>query len=173
MIGPFDAPIPGESLTKTPKNAPYENPPEVSDPAEAIEVHLNNLSNPDAMEAVLELLESGYFDITEVVGGLMRVAVAHGIHSIDMSLLISPVVHEFIKQTADVVGIEYKEGYEGMEPSEKELRQRAGILAREKLRSMDVEPPKIEEEEIDMVPEEEIEETEAETTRGLMSREAS
>lgn len=171
MIGPFEAPIPGESLTKTPKNAIYENPPEINDPAEAIERHLDNLSNPDTMEAVMELLESDAFSIQDVVSGLTRVAVAHGLHSIDISLLIGPVLHEFIKQTADVVGVEYREGYEGMKTSEKEMRQRAALLAKRQLEKMDVETPVVDEEEIDEVSEDQVEEVEEKTTRGLMSKE--
>lgn len=171
MIGPFDAPIPGQSLTKTPKNAPYETPPQITDPAEAIEKHLDNLSNPDAMEAAMELLESGDFTIKEIVNGLMRVAVASGIHSIDMSLLISPVVHEFIKQTADAVGVEYKEGFETMKPSEEEMNKRASVLARKQLSKMNVKIPEVSEEDIDEISEEDVEQVEAQTTKGLMSRE--
>ncbi len=33
----YDRPIPGQSLTTEPKNAPYENPPEIVDVDEAIE----------------------------------------------------------------------------------------------------------------------------------------
>ncbi len=55
----FDRPIPGQSLTTTPKSAPYERPPEISDPRQALEAHLDNLMKEDAMEDALFFLEAG------------------------------------------------------------------------------------------------------------------
>lgn len=171
MIGPFDAPIPGESLTKEPKNAIYENPPKINDPAEAIELHLDNLSNPTAMEGVLELLESDRMTIADIVQGLTRVAVAHGYHSIDMSLIIGPVIHEFIKQTADVVGVSYKEGFEHLSPSEKDRMKVAGVKAKRTLSKEDAPKTSVTMDDIDPVAETEVEEVQEKTTKGLMSRE--
>ena len=34
---PFDAPVPGQSLTDTPGNYPWEHPPQFTDPEEASE----------------------------------------------------------------------------------------------------------------------------------------
>ena len=38
--------------------------------------------------------------------------VSDGIHTVDVSLLIAPVLHEFIKGHADRAGIDYNEGFE-------------------------------------------------------------
>ena len=38
-----DRPIPGQSLTTVPKSFPYERPPELTDPTEALDLHLDNL----------------------------------------------------------------------------------------------------------------------------------
>jgi hypothetical protein len=46
-----------------------------------------------------------------------------GIHSIDVSLIIAPVIHEYIKGFADADGLEYKEGFE-TEEEEKALSYR-------------------------------------------------
>ena len=43
----FDAPIPGQSLTSEPKNAPFERPPEIVNPEEALMVHLKRLNDVD------------------------------------------------------------------------------------------------------------------------------
>ncbi len=96
----FDAPIPGQSLTDTPKNAPYERPPEIVDPIEAIDTHIAKLNEDGAMEDVLYFLEMGV-DLKTMVQGILRSAVVSGIHSIDVSLIIAPVVHEYIKGFAD------------------------------------------------------------------------
>ena len=107
----FDRPIPGQSLTTTPKGAPYERPPELSDPVDALEAHLDNLMKDGAMEDVLFFLEEGV-DLVTLVEGILRSAVMEGIHSIDISLVIAPALHEFIKGAALRAGVEFDEGFE-------------------------------------------------------------
>ncbi len=106
----FDRPIPGQSLTTPPKAAPYERPPDVTDPREALELHLDNLMKDGAMDDVLFFLEEG-LDIVTLVEGIARSAVMEGIHSIDISLIIAPVLHEFIKGAALRAGIDFEEGF--------------------------------------------------------------
>ena len=107
----FDRPIPGQSLTTPPKAAPYERPPDVTDPREALELHLDNLMKDGAMDDVLFFLEEG-LDLVTLVEGIARSAVMEGIHSIDISLIIAPVIHEFIKSAALRAGIDFEEGFE-------------------------------------------------------------
>jgi hypothetical protein len=110
----FDRPIPGQSLTTTPKNAPYERPPEVVDPEQALQIHLDRLTDPDRMEDALYFLEIGV-DLVTLVEGILRSAVMGGIHTVDVSLIIAPVIHEYIKSTADALGVEYEEGFDNKE----------------------------------------------------------
>ena len=91
----LDRPIPGQSLTTTPKGAPYERPPELTDPIDALEAHLDNLMKDGAMEDVLFFLEEGV-DLVTLTEGVLRSAVMEGIHSVDVSLIIAPALHEFI-----------------------------------------------------------------------------
>jgi hypothetical protein len=107
----FNAPIPGESLTREPKNAPYERPPELADPEDALIYHIDMLTDETRIGGVVLALENG-FTIRTLTEGLLRKAVYDGIHNIDVSLIIGPAVHEYIKTTADMVGIEYKDGFE-------------------------------------------------------------
>jgi len=127
----FERPIPGQSLTTEPKNAPYERPPEVVDPVEALNVHIENLLKPGAMEDVLYFLEFGV-DLVTLVQGILRGAVMEGIHSIDVSLIIAPVIHEYIKGFADADGLDYKEGWE-TEEEEKALSYRRDAARAKKL----------------------------------------
>jgi len=121
----FERPIPGQSLTTEPKNAPYERPPEIVDPIEAIDVHIDNLLKPGAMEDVLYFLEFGV-DLVTMVQGILRAAVLEGIHSIDVSLIIAPVIHEYIKGFADAADLDYDEGFEN-EQQKKALSYRRDV----------------------------------------------
>jgi len=107
----LDRPIPGQSLTTTPKGAPYERPPELSDPIDALEAHLDNLMKDGAMEDVLFFLEEGV-DLVTLTEGVLRSAVMEGIHSVDISLIIAPALHEFIKGAALRADVEFDEGFE-------------------------------------------------------------
>ena len=136
----IDGPIPGESLTKEPKGYNWERPPEIVDPEEAILMHITRLQDEDRMNTVLDALEFGMVDLYTLTKGIMRSAVANGIHSIDVGLIAAPVVHEFIKQTADAVGVEYDDGINQEKQKEKDQYNRAMLMAKKKLDSMDLTP---------------------------------
>lgn len=119
----FEAPIPGQSLTGSPGKYAWERPPEVTDPEEALMMHLDRLSTRDKIEDVLDMLELGV-DVRTLTEGILRSAVAEGVHTIDISMLIAPVVHEFIKDTAERSGIDFEEGLEDKE----EKKRRAPVI---------------------------------------------
>jgi hypothetical protein len=105
----FDRVQPGFSLTQEPKGTPFENPPDITDPEEAAMYHLDKMNNADAFEDISYFLEKG-IDIPTLVQGILRNAVFQGIHSIDVSLIVAPTLHEFIKDIGDLTGVDYDEG---------------------------------------------------------------
>ena len=110
----FERPIPGQSLTAESRSQAFERPSEITDPIEAIDMHIDNLSKEGAIEDVLYFLEFGV-DLVTLVQGILRSAVMEGIHSIDVSLIIAPVLHEHIKGFAEAANIDYDEGFENEE----------------------------------------------------------
>ena len=99
--------LPGQSLTAEPKNAPYENPPEMTNPDDAVMWHLERLTEEDRMEALFDILELG-MDVVTITEGLLRGAVMEGRHSVDVSMIIAPIIHEFVVSSAKQAGIEYE-----------------------------------------------------------------
>ena len=124
----FNRPVPGQSLTSTPKGAPYERPPEINDPVKALDYHLDILDNPKAVEQAMFMLEMG-IDLSTLVEGITRNAVIEGIHSIDISLIIAPVIHEYLKGYADSLDVNYDEGFEDKEENERISYARNEALA--------------------------------------------
>lgn len=162
----FNAPIPGQSLTNTPKNYPWERPPEINDPEEAIEMHITRLSDPEVLEAALNLIEIEDLDIQTVVKGIMRAAISKGIHSIDVALLVAPVVHEFIKQSAKAMGIEAEDGFVDKTAKAKQEQATLAARARKEMRKLGAKPKEVVKEIV-----EEVEVPEKEAPRnGLMAR---
>lgn len=119
----FNAPIPGESLTKAPKQYPWERPPEMVDPEEVLQTYVRKLNEPDRMEGLMDALEVG-FPLKDLVEGLLRTGVANGIHTVDVSLIVAPVIHDYIKSFADELGVEYDEGFEDKEQVKKDRKAR-------------------------------------------------
>ena len=98
----FSAPIPGQSLTSEPKNSPWENPPQMTTPEEAVMWHIERLGKPKKVKSVVGLLS---LDLDVVT-----MTVAEGRHSVDVSLIIAPIIHEYIKGIGDAAKIDYNEG---------------------------------------------------------------
>ena len=166
----FQAPIPGQSLTAEPKNRPYETPPEIADPEEALRMHLTRLNDVEKLDTAMTLLQRGV-DVRTLTEGVLRSAVSEGIHSIDVSLIIAPTIHDFITDVADEVGIDYKTGFE---PDEQEEDKQELSLVRSMLRKSEGDSPRPRMEEEPM--EEPEQETELdlgepkEAPKGLMAR---
>jgi len=174
-VNMFERPIPGQSLTSEPKNRPYETPPEISDPEEALMLHLKRLDDVERMDSIMILLQKGV-DVATLTEGLLRSAVMEGIHSIDVSLTIAPTVHKFISDTAKALEIDFKTGFE---PDEQEEDRKEKTLVTKMLKdigyiegeapSSDVEPeaaPMEEDQQMEM----DLGEAEQAPSKGLMSR---
>lgn len=162
----FAAPIPGQSLTTPPKNYAWERPPEVTDPEEAMQMHITRLSEPEILEAVLDAFEVGEVDVASMTKGIIRAAVAQGLHTIDVGMLVAPVVHEFIKQAATAAGIEVEDGFEDKAGKEAQKQAVLEARARKQLKAIQARVPQ---EEVEIPAEPMVEE--APVKRGLMVRE--
>lgn len=109
MIHELSRPIPGQSLTSTPREAPWERPPEIVDPVKAAMWHLNRLVEEDRAEAALDALELG-LTIVDLTKGILRNAVSEGVHSLDVSLIVAPLIHEHLLGLAKASSIDFDEG---------------------------------------------------------------
>lgn len=139
----FSAPIPGQSLTTPPKNFAWERPPEVTDPEEALKMHLTRLSQPDMIQSIMHLIDLQGLDIQTITTGIVRGAVSKGIHSIDVGMMVSPVLHEFIKETANYMGIEADDGFVDKKAKAKEREGIIAAKARKMLAKMDIKPAEV------------------------------
>jgi hypothetical protein len=134
MSGPLDAPIPGQSLTIEPGNAPWEQPPLYPKVEQALAWHLKNLSNPDRMDEMMFLLDQG-LPISTLVESLTSYAQMKGYHNVDVSQIIMPVLHEYIKTMADAADIKAKED-DGPTPEERDkmkLKSRLNVVLNKEL----------------------------------------
>jgi hypothetical protein len=83
----FDAPVPGQSLTDTPKQWQWESPAEISDPVEAYESILESIKRPVATETIQKLLYVGV-SVETIVNGLSLKGFSEGKFSPDVAEMI-------------------------------------------------------------------------------------
>lgn len=120
----LSAPIPGQSLTDTPKNYAWENPPQMADYEEVTKYYIGRLANQDVMDDLSVLFEGG-MPITPLVESITTMGVMEGLHTVDVSLIVAPVLHAFIKAAMLEYGIDAKdETYDPeKDPTEREKRR--------------------------------------------------
>jgi len=181
MIEPtFDAPIPGQSLTSEPKLYPWESPPQIDKAEDAFDFYVNTLKKPETMDDIFIALREG-FPLNILVKSLLSVGVMEGIHSIDVSLIIAPSIHDYIHGAAIAEGIKVKERPFTKDEQMEEKEKR--VLASTIERSLEKSPEKdrgreileealsfVQGEGMDEMPMEEEAEPPQEEPRGLMAR---
>lgn len=131
----FNAPIPGQSLTTPPKQYAWERPPEMDDPEEVIQFYIRKMNNPDTMEGIIDALELD-MTVKDLTEGMLRMGVANGLHSIDVSLLAAPVIHDFIVSFAKDLGVEYDEGWEDKKQVEKDRKAKTYIKTKKRMEKL-------------------------------------
>jgi len=122
----FEGPVPGQSLTDEPKNAPWENPAMYADPLDALEFYMKKLGDVEAQEELIDTLDIGV-PISIVADSMLSTGVMNGIHSVDTKLILKPYIALQVKAIADVVGVDYKEtmlDYKDKDEAAQEKRMR-------------------------------------------------
>ena len=119
----MNRPIPGQSLTDEPKNYAWERPPEITDPNEAVKYHLDRVADPEVIDNVFYALDMG-MPVKTLTDSMMTGAVAKGMHSIDVGLIVEPLVRRAVMKIADNAGVDYKESFDEQEASIEERAAR-------------------------------------------------
>jgi hypothetical protein len=100
----FDAPIPGQSLTDTPGNAPWEHPPQITDPEEVLQSLYDKITNGEFTEQLIAMLDAGVpvEAVTRVIifGGFMQ-----GKYTPDVGFLIAEPIMKLIAAVGIRAGV--------------------------------------------------------------------
>tara|TARA_R100001510_G_C7655196_1_gene214200 strand:- start:647 stop:1240 length:594 start_codon:yes stop_codon:yes gene_type:complete len=119
----FNAPIPGESLTKELGGYAWENPPKFDLLEDALDDYLLEMQKKEVKDDIFLLLDIGVpLDI--VVETLTLNGVMKGRHNIDVQILLMPLLTEYIKALADVLNLEYIESTEQLEETPQAMKEK-------------------------------------------------
>jgi len=105
----FDAPIPGMSLTHELGARPWQTPAQFSTVDEAIEYYMASMTSEEFMEQLIDVLEMGV-PVTSIANSMQLSNVMEGKHTVDVGMLVVPLLMELIMMLGDSAGIEYETG---------------------------------------------------------------
>tara|TARA_R100001440_G_scaffold2834_1_gene7690 strand:+ start:599 stop:1108 length:510 start_codon:yes stop_codon:yes gene_type:complete len=159
----IDAPIPGMGLTAPLGGRPWQQPPQFATVENALEeYYLPKITDKAFIPELLTIVELG-IPLTTIANSFQLAAVMEGKHSVDVGILLIPVLVELMMTLAEANDVEYVSGMS----REKETRlsnaqialaKKQGLLGEEE----EIEAPAVDTEEV-------MPETE-EQGMGLMSR---
>jgi len=108
MVDFIQGPIPGQSLTDTPRNAPWERPAEMDTVEDTVKYYVNKLADPDVMDDMAVAFELGA-DLKTMSETIVTMGSMKGLHTVEVGMLAGPVVASFIKSAMDSMGIDTPE----------------------------------------------------------------
>jgi len=155
----LDAPIPGQALTHELGARPWQSPPQYSTVDEAVDYYTSRLSTPEATSQIIDILKMG-IPVTSLANTIQMGSIMDGKHSIDVGMLVLPLIVEVIMFIAEQEGIDYDDGLTDV----KDNKTNEAILENIRTQMKEKAGEPVEEEPV-------VEETPEEPT-GLMARRA-
>jgi hypothetical protein len=105
----FDAPIPGMSLTHELGARPWQSPPQYSTVDDTIDYYLERMSTDEFESQLIDVLRMDV-PVTVISDTIIQSSVMEGVHTIDVGVLVAPILVEFIMLIGDSEGVEYITG---------------------------------------------------------------
>jgi len=105
----FDAPIPGQSLTMELGSRPWQSPPQFTTVDDTIDYYMERMSSEDFMLQLADVLKMGT-PVTTLANTIQLASVMEGVHTVDVGMLVLPMLMEMIMMVGDSAGIKYDSG---------------------------------------------------------------
>lgn len=107
----FEAPIPGQSLTTELGSRPWEQPPQYADINDVTDYYLENLFSSEGIDMVVSTAEMGDSAI-DLAERLTMAGTQNGLHTVDVGVLVAPILIEAIKTVANFTDVQINTGDE-------------------------------------------------------------
>ena len=162
-----DGPIAGQSLTAEYGARPWQSPPQYSTLEEALDWYIPKLTDKAFTSELFDIIEIG-IPLTTIANSMQLTAVMQGVHSIDIGILITPIVVEMLAYLAEAQDVDFKMGDEESEDDDDKPTEGMLASALTRLKAEDDKPISVPgmDEEVAEVEEEE------QQPSGLMARRA-
>lgn len=108
-ISDFDMPIPGMALTHELGARPWQTPPEMSTFEEGLDFYVSRIVEPKNAARLLDIIETG-IPLTAIAETLTLGGAMQGLHTIDVAVLVNPVLVELMEGLAKNAEVKYTVG---------------------------------------------------------------
>ena len=125
----FNRPIPGQSLTTPLGDRPWQTPPQYTTVEEALDYYIPRLDSDEVSSQLIDVMEMG-IPITDIANTMQLAGVLEGKHTVDVGMLILPVLVELLMLIGDAAKIKYTSGLD----KDKSIRGSLVDLAVQKFR---------------------------------------
>jgi hypothetical protein len=157
----FDAPIPGQGLTAERGSRPWQTAPELSTLEEGVDFYVSRIVQPKMAAQLLDIIEMK-IPLTAIAETLTLGGVMQGLHTVDVGVLVNPILVELMEGLAKNAEVPYVVGdTDGEDIPDK------GILNKAMASLSDIDEQELEEE---MSYEDDNNENVSVEPKGLMSR---
>jgi hypothetical protein len=106
MIGALTPTVPGMSLTSTPGNRPWEQPPQYTTLDQVVSYYVEKMTTEEAVDGLLSAMEKNVslMDISNII---VKTGVMQGIHTVDLGFISIPILIELMKTIGDMNDVGY------------------------------------------------------------------
>ena len=105
----FDAPIPGMGMTHELGARPWQTPPTYTTVEETSDYYIERMSNPAFKEQLLDVMEMK-IPLTTLANTIQLGSVMEGLHTVDVGMLMIPILVETMALIGDSSDIDYVTG---------------------------------------------------------------
>ena len=130
--GAFDGPVPGMGLTAEVGGRPWQQPARFKTVEETLSFYIPRITSDEMYEEMIDLMEMGV-PITTIADTLQTGGVMEGMHSLDVGVLVTPVIIEMFAFMAEDAEIEYELGMDDTIDEDK-ISDRKIAIAMKKMR---------------------------------------
>jgi len=125
----IDAPIPGMSMTAPMGGRPWLKPPQFATVEQSLEFYFAKFSDKEFAPELLTVIELGV-PLTTIANSFQLASVMEGKHTVDVGILVIPVLVEMMMAMAEANDVEYVSGMS--REKEKDLSNAEIALAKKK-----------------------------------------
>lgn len=100
----FQGPIPGESFTHAPGKFPFDRPPQIVEPEEALQVLFTQIEKPKVTNRIMDAL-SDELPLELLVAGILESMSGEGVIPVTLMPVISAPLEAFIEESAKVAKV--------------------------------------------------------------------
>ena len=129
MIEPtFNAPIPGTAMTRELGSRPWQRPYQYSTIEDVTNYYTSKFRDAVVQDNIISAVQTKV-PLTTIANSVQLAGVMEGKHSIDLGVLVSPIIVELMKVAANAEDVEHNNDYDDKEGIEENLNKNAIQLA--------------------------------------------